>query len=127
MYDPVCPHSTVQPCIHVRPCISTLDCTTLYTCTTLYVHSWCGQTWSIGPKSQAGSCHGYISSPDNTLCFQVDVTTARDTFILPQDVVSVRYYVHCIRDWVDAGSSNLRITCGDDGGLPIGPRTPDTP
>ena len=32
--------------------------------------SWCGQFWHIGHRGEAGQCNGYVSTPDNALCFQ---------------------------------------------------------
>ena len=39
-----------------------------------FLISWCGDFWHIGHRSQAGHCAGYLSSPDNTRCF--DMTRA---------------------------------------------------
>jgi len=63
--------------------------------------SWCGTFWHVGHREQAGECNGYISSPNDALCFE--------------QVRDMRYYVHCINEWVDAGPSNLRVTCMDGG------------
>ena len=35
-----------------------------------FIISWCGQFWHIGHRGEAGQCTGYVSSPDNKLCFQ---------------------------------------------------------
>ena len=35
-----------------------------------FIISWCGQFWHIGHRGEAGQCNGYVSSPDNKLCFQ---------------------------------------------------------
>ncbi|XP_023327414.1 uncharacterized protein LOC111700661 [Eurytemora carolleeae] len=62
-----------------------------------FVITWCGTFWHVGHKEQAGECNGYISSPNDALCFD--------------GVRDLRYYVHCINEWVDAGPSKLRIRC----------------
>ena len=64
-----------------------------------FLISWCGQFWHIGHRGEAGQCNGYVSSPDNTICFH-----QANTF---------RHYVHCINEWVDAAPSNLRMECLD--------------
>ena len=35
-----------------------------------FIISWCGQFWHIGHRGEAGQCNGYVSTPDNSLCFQ---------------------------------------------------------
>ena len=35
-----------------------------------FLISWCGQFWHIGHRGEAGQCNGYLSSPDDTVCFQ---------------------------------------------------------
>ena len=40
----------------------------------------------------------------------------------PTDVVTPRYYVHCINEWVDAAPSKLSVSCLEDGRGQEGPR-----
>ena len=65
-----------------------------------FVITWCGEFWHIGHRGEAGKCAGYISSSDNTLCFE--------------SVKTVSHYVHCIKEWVSAVPSNLMIICHHD-------------
>merc|ERR1712200_143968 len=62
--------------------------------------TWCGNFWHIGHRDEAGKCKGYVSSPNDALCFE--------------DVRDIRYYVHCTNEWVDGGPSKVRITCLDN-------------
>ena len=67
-----------------------------------FVITWCGKFWHIGHREEAGKCAGYVSSPDDSLCFD--------------SVKNINYYVHCINEWVSAVPSNLRILCQQEDG-----------